>query len=192
MFVEETLLKVFLAASLSTVMKFLKLYKILSADASPSAIGFAVLFGLTLGFIPLSSGLAICLMAGLLIFRVQISTALLALGLGKALSLLGVAALFEPVGAMLLEPEGFHGFWTWFLNLPLVAWFGFHIHAVLGGAVLGLVLGLLLYYPVCRVVSAYREFLHGKLSSNKFFLWLTNFWIIKALRFVFVGKGAIA
>jgi uncharacterized protein (TIGR03546 family) len=166
-----------------------KTYKALSADASPSAIAFAVLFGLTLGLVPFWSGLGLSLIGCILVFRVQVSSALLALGIAKGLSLAGLSALFVPLGELLLEPASLHGFWTRALNLPVVAWLDLDRHAVTGGAFLGLALGLILFVPVRKLVIGYRRFLHEKVSSNKFFRWLTSFWLIKGLKFVFVGTG---
>ena len=137
-----------------------KIYKVLSADASPSAIAFGVLFGLTLGFLKLSSGLALLLIASVLVFRVQISSALLAFAVGKGIAALGVATLFAPVGAKLLEPALVHPFWTWFLNLPVIAWLDLDVAAVTGGAALGLALGLALFIPIRQLVLSYRRFLH--------------------------------
>ena len=169
-----------------------KIYKTLSADASPSAIAFGVLFGLTLGFLPLWSGAAILLISSILVFRVQVSSALLAVGAAKLLSMAGISMFFNPVGEALVDPEGLHGFWTWLLNLPVVAWLDLHYHAVLGGAVLGFGLGLILLFPIRALVSGYRRVLHDRVSQNKFFKWLTNFWLIKGLRFIFIGAGVRA
>jgi uncharacterized protein (TIGR03546 family) len=169
-----------------------KIYKTLSADASPSAIAFAVLFGLTLGFVPLTSGLGLFLIASILVIRVQVSSALLAMGVAKLVALAGVSRLFLPIGEAVLEPEGVHGFWTWLLNLPVVAWFDLDRPAVTGGALLGLGVGLLLFFPIVRMVAAYRRFLHDRLSGNRFFRWATNFWLLKGLRFVFIGTGVNA
>ena len=51
-----------------------RLYKVLSADASPSAIAFAAAFGLAAGFVPCSSGYTQLLVLLVVVFRVQIST----------------------------------------------------------------------------------------------------------------------
>ncbi len=169
-----------------------KIYKVISADASPSAIAFGVLFGLILGCLKITSGLAFLLMASALVFRVQISSALLALAVGKGLSAIGLSALFVPVGARILEPAALHPFWTWFLNLPVVAWLDLYVEGVTGGAAVGLVLGLALFIPIRQLILAYRRFLHEKLSTNKFFRWATNFWLVKGLRFVFIGTGVEA
>ncbi len=169
-----------------------KIYKSLSADAAPSAIAFALLFGLTLGFVPLLSGLGLLLIASLLVIRVQVSTALLALGVGKLLALAGLSMLFVPIGETLIESKPLHGFWTWFLNLPVIALLDLDTLAITGGAFLGLVIGGALFYPVCKMVAGYRRFVHDRLSQNKFFRWFTNFWLIKGLKFVFIGSGVEA
>jgi len=41
-----------------------KLYKTLSADASPEAIAFAASFGIMLGFLPVQSGIFFILLLG--------------------------------------------------------------------------------------------------------------------------------
>lgn len=167
------------------------LYKTLSADASPAAIAFGLLFGLVLGCVPLTSGLALLMIASVLIFRVQITSALFAVAVCKLLYLAGLPRLFLPVGEALLEGQALRGFWTWFLNLPVIAWLDLDRVAVAGGAAVGLGLGLVLFWPVMRAVAAYRTFLHEKLSENRFFRWLTNFFVVKALRFVFIGPKVV-
>lgn len=164
-----------------------RLYKMLSADASPAAIAFAVAFGLTLGFVPWSSGIAMLLVAAVLVVRVQISAAIGALAISKLLTALGADALFYSVGKSLLDSEGLRGFWTSFLNLPVVAWLQFEHYVVLGGIVCGVILGAILFWPVRQLIIGYRAFVHDRVSDNKFFRWLTGFWLTKVLRFIFVG-----
>jgi uncharacterized protein (TIGR03546 family) len=164
-----------------------KLYKVLSSDSSPTAIAVAVAFGVLAGCVPVTSGLFVFLMLLTLIFRVQIAAAMLAWGLTRLLSKVLLARFFESAGEALLDPEALHGFWTWARNLPVVAWFGIDRYAILGGAVVGLALGLALIVPLRLTVISYRRWLHERVSSNRFFRWLTNFWLTKLLKFVFVG-----
>ena len=171
------------------ILTFIRnLYKTLSRDASPASIAFAVAFGVLAGCVPASSGLALFLFLLILVFRIQISTFLFAWSLTRLACLAGLALLFEGLGEKLLDAEGLRGFWTWALNLPVVAWFDLHRYAILGGAVVGALLGAALFVPVRLSVLAYRRFAHEKLSQNKFFRWLTNFWVVKVLKFVFVGS----
>jgi uncharacterized protein (TIGR03546 family) len=165
-----------------------KLYKALSSDASPTAIAAAAAFGIVAGCVPASSGLFLFMLLLTLVFRVQISTALFVWALTRLACVVGLARAFEGVGETLLEAEALKGFWTWFLNLPVVAWFGLHRLAILGGAVVGLIVGAFAFVPIRMLVTGYRRFAHEKVSQNRFFRWLTNFWVVKALRFVFVGS----
>ena len=164
-----------------------KIYKALSADASPAAIALAALLGLTAGCVPLRSGFTLFVLLVILFFRVQITTAILFWAVGRIVTLAGMASLFADFGGLLLETEALKGFWTWFLNLPGVAWFGFGNYAILGGAVCGFVLGAALFVPIRLLVIAYRRWVHDRVSKNRFFRWLTNFWVTKLVKFVFVG-----
>jgi len=166
-----------------------KLYKTLSSDRSPSAIAFAVAFGIVAGCVPVFCGLTLFMLLLTLVFRVQIATALLAWGLTRLACLAGLARGFESLGESLLETESLKPFWTWLCNAWVTAWFGLDRYAILGGALTGVLLGAALWYPVRAFVIGYRRFAHEKLSQNKFFRWLTNFFVVKFLRFVFVGTS---
>ncbi|HLU47701.1 MAG TPA: TIGR03546 family protein [Planctomycetota bacterium] len=169
------------------VLKWIRsLYKVLSADASPSAIAFATAFGILGGFLPFTTGLAMLLIALILVVRVQASTAI-AVWLLASLIRLGAAPLFFEVGWAVLENESLRPFWTWFLNLPVVAWLDLDRYAVLGGAICGLALGAAIFFPMRGLVIAYRRWAHERLSQNRFFRWLMSFWFVRLLRFIFVG-----
>ena len=167
-----------------------KLYKVLSSDSSPAGIAFAIAFGILAGSVPVLSGLTLFLLLLTFVFRVQIASALLAWGLMRLACHAGLALYFESLGQKLLDAPALEGFWKFVLNLKVVAWFGLNSYAMLGGALLGLALGIALFVPVRLSVIAYRKFAHEKVSQNKFFRWLTNFWVIKVLRFVLVGSQA--
>jgi uncharacterized protein (TIGR03546 family) len=139
------------------------------------------------GCVPATSGLACFMLLLTLVFRVQISAALFAWGLTRLFAVAFLAPWFESMGEGLLERPDLEGFWTFVLNLPVIAWFGLHSYAILGGAVVGLLVGAVLFVPVRLAVASYRRWLHAKVSQNKFFRWFTNFWIVKVLRFVLVG-----
>lgn len=162
-----------------------KAYRILSSDASPSAIAFAVAFGLTAGFVPLNCGAGLLLVLAVLIFRVQLSTAIAFWVVGGLIRLAGAVSLFDSIGEALHDPGS--GFWNWFLDLPGVELLDLRIPAVLGGLVAGVVLGAILFVPVRLLVISYRRWVHEKVSENKFFRWLTNFFVVKLLRFIFIG-----
>ncbi len=162
-------------------------YKALSADASPSAIAFGAAFGLTAGCVPMTSGMFWLLLVLLLVLRVQISAGLLFWFIGRAITVVGGVALFDQIGHALLYSDGLRSFWTWLLNAPGAAWLGLEVPAILGGVVFGLVVGAVQFVPLRLTVIAYRRWAHEKLSKNRFFRWLTGFWFVKVLRFIFIG-----
>ncbi len=168
------------------------LYRVLSADASPSAVALGIAFGMLLGCVPITSGLGLVLVAAILVFRVQLSSALLAMGLAKLAIAVGAGVAFVPAGALLLENESLRPKWTTVLNLPVVAWLDLDVLGVMGGAAIGLAAGLALFMPVRQLVASYRRCVHEKVSQNRFFQTLTNFWFIKALRFIFLGGEVVA
>jgi uncharacterized protein (TIGR03546 family) len=168
------------------------LYKVLSADASPAAIAFGIAFGTLLGCVPITSGLGLLLVAAILVFRVQLSSALLAMGLAKLAIACGAGAIFVPAGEMLLENDPLRPMWTTVLNLPVVAWLDLDVLGVMGGAAIGLAAGLALFWPVRQLVVSYRRCVHEKVAQNRFFQTITNFWFIKALRFIFIGGNVVA
>lgn len=164
-----------------------KLYKVLSSEAAPSAVAFAVAFGVVAGCVPLMSGLALFLLLLAVVLRVNTAAALFAWVLTRLLVVTAFTGVFESVGEALLGSEPLKGLWTWLLNLPVVAWFGLERYVIFGGAVVGVLIGAALFFPVRGLVIAYRRHAHEKVSESKFFRWLTSFWVVKLLRFVFVG-----
>jgi uncharacterized protein (TIGR03546 family) len=168
-----------------------RLYKILSADASPAAIAFGISMGLLLGCVPLWSGIGIVLLLALLVFRVQLSSAMMASAIAKLMIALGFGSAFVPVGKMLLEADSLEPLWVTVLNLPFVAWLDLDCLAVTGGTLIGLVAAILAFWPVRQSVISYRRWVHAKVSKNRFFQTITNFWFIKGLRFIFIGGEAI-
>ena len=163
-----------------------KAYKVLSADASPSAIAFAAAFGLLAGMLPLGSGMSTFLLLLVLVIRLQLTTAIAFWFIGAGLRA-GLVGQFIAVAERLHETEAQRAFWTWFLEQPIVPWLDLHYHAILGGTICGVAIGAIVFFPIRGLVIAYRRFAHEKVSENKFFRWLTGFWFTKVLRFVFVG-----
>jgi hypothetical protein len=108
----------------------------------------------------------------------------------KLLYAAGLDRVAASVGEALLEADALRGFWTWACNLPVLAWFDLNWVAVTGGAAVGVALGAIIFWPIRQLVIAYRKCVHEKVSQNKFFRWLTNFWFIKLLRFIFIGAKA--
>ena len=138
------------------------------------------------------SGLGLVLIAATLLFRVQLTSALMAMGIIKGLVALGLGAAFVPVGETLLENDALRPLCATVLNLPVVAWMDLDSLGITGGALVGLAIGLVAFWPVRQTVASYRRFLHDRVTRNRFFQTVTNFWFIKGLRFIFIGNEAMS
>jgi uncharacterized protein (TIGR03546 family) len=168
-----------------------RLYKILSADASPTAIALGISFGLVWGCVPFGSGIGIALLITAMIFRLQLSSAMMAMAIAKLMVAVGAGMAFVPIGSAILEADALRATWTLVLNLPVVAWLDLDILGVTGGLFAGTSLAVLAFWPVRQTVVSYRRWVHEKVSQNRFFQVVTNFWFIKGLRFIFIGGEAI-
>jgi uncharacterized protein (TIGR03546 family) len=169
-----------------------RMYRILSADASPAAIAFGVAFGLVLGCIPLWSGIGFLFALVALVFRVQLSSAMMSMAIAKLLIAAGGGMAFVPLGQTVLEADALRPTWTTVLNWPIVAWLDLDRLGVTGGLCIGLACAVLAFWPVRQLVVSYRRWVHDKVSQNRFFQTITNFWFIKGLRFILVGGEAIS
>lgn len=164
-----------------------KLFKGLSGAESPNQIAIGLGLGLTLGLVPLSSGLGILLLMLIFVTRVSFPFATVAWGLAAALRAAVIAGMLADIGFWILWKLPLTGFWSFVLTLPGIALLGLDRHSVMGGAVVGILLGAALFFPVRYLVVRYREVVVAKLSNSRFFKYLMKLWIVRALRWILVG-----
>ena len=164
-----------------------KLFKGLSGAESPTQIALGFGLGLTLGFVPFSSGMGICLLIVILICTVSFPFAMVAWALGAALRTALLAGLFVKFGHWILMTLPLQGLWTFLLKLPLVALLKLESFAVMGGTVFGLLAGAALFAPVRFLVTRYRERVVERLSESKLFKFLTKIWLVRALKWILIG-----
>ena len=164
-----------------------KLFKGLSGAESPNQIAIGFGLGLTLGLVPLGSGLGILLLITILVARVSFPFAMVAWGLGAALRAAVLAGVLADLGFWILWKLPLEGFWTFVLTLPGIALLGLNHHSVMGGAVAGVLLAAVLFCPLRYLVKRYRDVVVARLSNSKFFKFLMRLWLVRALRWIFIG-----
>ncbi|MAG57796.1 MAG: hypothetical protein CMJ83_16035 [Planctomycetes bacterium] len=141
--------------------------KSLNGDATPASCAAAVLFGCLVGLVPfgMHTVLFLCL---LVVFRVPIGLGLI---VGAGMTLLRLALLQwigAPLGqALLAEGTATRAIIAALMDVPVVGLVPFEMHAVTGGLVMAVGLGVLLWYPTLRAVRGYRSGLRGKLTGSK-------------------------
>ena len=140
------------------ILKFiLKFIAILNRDATPKQIAGGMALGSIAGITPLASLHNLVVLILVLMIRVNITSAILAMGVFSA-----VARLFDPlsnrIGYFLLTGVPFlKPFWTYLYNLPVVPWTSFNNTLTLGSLVLALILFWPLYFLLAWGVVQYRE-----------------------------------
>ncbi len=164
-----------------------KLFKGLSGAESPTQIGLGFALGITLGLVPFTSGIGILLFLCILAFTVSFPFAVVGWAIAGALRVAVLGSVLVAVGHWVLEVLPLQWFWSWLLNLPVIALSGLKAYAVMGGAVLGLLAGAALFYPIRFLVMRYRTAVVERLSKSRAFKYVTNLWLIRMLRWVFIG-----
>jgi uncharacterized protein (TIGR03546 family) len=139
-------------------LKFLlKFIQTLNKDASPQQIAGGMALGAIAGLTPLASLHNLVVLILVLMLRVNISSAILSLGVFSTLAYL-LDPLFNKIGYLLLvRVEALKPLWTTFYNTPIVPWTRFNNTLTLGSLVFSLLLFWPLYFFLVWGVKTYRE-----------------------------------
>src|SRR5262245_60146966 len=130
--------------------------------ARPWQIMAATVLGALLGFTPgfsAAPGMAVALVALVLLLNVSVPAVVLTFGAAKLLSLLLLPVSFR-IGIVLVDGP-LQGLFRWLINTPVLALFGFERYATSGGLLLGLLVGGTLGWLANRVIARLRATLAG-------------------------------
>ena len=166
------------------------LYNAFSGAMTPSQIAYGMCIGLFFAFMPLNLPQVVMLVGLVLITRASIGLLLLTTALLKPIMLIGGDALPWAVGKVILEDLTFlRGPLGFLFNLPIVALVPFERYEVCGGFVIALLLSAILFFPLRKLVTYFRENVFARAEQYRLIRWWRGFWLTKALSFVFVGSG---
>ena len=139
---------------------FARLISILSSAAAPSEIAAGFSMGIFLGLCP-SLALSILAYLLLIIFNVNITTALFALAFFRIVAY-AVAPLLHSLGYFVLAGiPVLHGFWTALYNTPFIPFTGYNNTVVMGGLICSLVIFVPCYFLAMKGVIEYRKHYDG-------------------------------
>jgi len=160
---------------LTILQMFRKLWRALNGDVSPFACGAAVFIGCLIGLTPLGAQTVMLLLL-LLIFTVPVSLALLTSAALKLVDLAFAKTISASLGESLLAAgSASRSLVVSLLDIPVVGLVPLERHTVLGGFILGLILGALLWWPVMFGIRSYRRALQERVTQHKWYRVLGKF-----------------
>ncbi len=139
-------------------LKFLmKFISILNKDATPRQVAGGMTLGFIAGITPVISLHNLVVLFLVIVLRVNITSAILALAVFSL-----VSPLFDPlsnaIGYFLLTGiPALTPFWTALYNMPVIAWSRFNNTLTLGSLVLAIILAWPVYMVLGWAVVSYRE-----------------------------------
>ena len=150
------------------ILKFLR--ELNSATSSKSLV-LAIILGLIAGFLPTINFFTLIIFFIVLIFRIPIGLFIASYAIFKILGFF-LDPLFNNVGYAVLTASFLKPIWTFFYNLPFFRWSGFNNTIVMGSLVLGVILGVILYFVLDKFIQIYRSIVFEKLKKIKLLSWL--------------------
>lgn len=141
-----------------------KFGKLLRGGISIKAIFLGLLLGFAIGMIPGFNLTVAILLFLLLILNANVSSALFAFAIGKAMSV-ALAAVWFNVGYALVHCPGIETLIATLANTPVLAFLDWHIYCVFGGLVAAFALGLPLAWGITRILETIRR-RYVKLKEN--------------------------
>jgi uncharacterized protein (TIGR03546 family) len=158
---------------------------VLRGNVAPPLIFLSTLLGTWVGMMPGWSGLHTALVVLVLVINVHIGLFLLALGVGKAISLAAAPLLYH-TGVWVHGHLG--GLLAGLSSIPIIGITDFNRLAVAGGLVLGPVVGAVCGLVLAIFVYSFRRtMLKLNDKSEKFRLYYSKFWV-RLLDRILIGK----
>ncbi len=146
--------------------QLISLIKLLHSENGASQIAAGCTIGLLLGLSPLISIQGLVLVFLLACLRVQIGAALAMMAVTKTLALLSLP-LLAFIGEYVLSAEIFTSTFTQMYNLPLLPYTKFNHSTVMGGLIISLILGPLIFLLFRLFVERYQQELLEKVKRTK-------------------------
>ena len=148
----------------------------LTSDTEPGQIGWGIAFGFLIGLLPKATLTAQLLLVLLMALRINIPLALITVLLMAFVNPL-MDKLTDPVGYYLLTSSALYPLWTKLYNMPVIPWTGFNNTVLLGGLVVGLILMFPVYLAGKRFGTYYNGKLKDKVMASKFVKGLKASWL---------------
>jgi uncharacterized protein (TIGR03546 family) len=163
---------------LRIVFKFVRL---LNSENSAESVAIALALGMCLGLMPLLSPQALAVVFLCLVFRVNITALLVAMGMGK-LGTLVLALQMDQFGIMLLERQNLVGIWTFFYNSPVLSYCLLNNSIALTGTLAAIGLFIPVVIIATLLIKQYRNFLQPLIARSKIATMFKGFKLFRLYR----------
>ena len=164
------------------------LYRTLNTDARPWQIGVGITLGALAGLLPY--GLAmLAVFFVILIVNCNFGTAFFSWGLFRLVSIALQTIVIRPMGAVALDamPQAGRELLISAATMPIVSWLRLDYYDVAGAIALWCLLAVPLLIFSALFFRRYQDVLRAKLANSRTMKILSQIWLFKALRYVFVG-----
>ncbi|UOD35687.1 hypothetical protein DSN97_05065 [Deferribacteraceae bacterium V6Fe1] len=168
-----------------------KIAKILRGNLSFLQIMFACILGAVLGFTPgfdRAPGLSVFIILLFIVLNANLGIFLFVFSISKLVLYLTTPAVFY-FGGVLLDNIA-TGLFTKIINAPVLAFFGFEYYLTSGGALVGLIVGILMGMIIFYLSKIYRASMSMADSNVTWFAKFKNSFVGKALVWILFGKGS--
>ncbi len=155
------------------ILKYIaKLLKALSSEASPGQIAGGFVLGMIIGLTPFFSFHNLIIAVMIIILKVNIGMAILAIIIFSGIAYLADPA-FHNFGIWILENEGMQSLWISMYDNEWWAMTRFYNTVVIGSFIAALILSVPMFPGVIVFVKQYRKHIHEKVQKWK---------VVKALK----------
>lgn len=164
------------------------LYRTLNTDARPWQVAAGIVLGALAGLLPY--GLAmLSVFLVILVVNCHFGTAFFSWGMFRLFSWAFQMVLIRPLGAASLEllPSSAREFLVTCATTPVVSWLRLDYFDVAGAIALWCLIAVPLTIFSLVFFNRYQETLRSKLANSRVMKLLSQVWLFKALRYVFVG-----
>jgi uncharacterized protein (TIGR03546 family) len=149
-----------------------KILKVLRSNESPNQIAAGFILGMILGITPFFSLINILIIFAIIIINVNISAAILAYLIFKAVIYLG-DPLFHDLGYWLLVNLQFlKPVWTLFYHRPIIPYTSYYNTVYLGSLIVSIIFIWPVFVSVKKFIINYREKYEKRVQNWKWVKWL--------------------
>ncbi len=145
--------------------QIISLIKLLHSENGAQQIAAGITLGILLGFSPLLSLQGILITLLLFVLRVQLGAAITAVALTKLFAALLMGTL-SSIGDYALRMEIFQPLYIMLFNAPLIPYTKFNHTVVMGGFVLSLLIGPIIYFFILIAVKKYQFAIVDKIRNT--------------------------